>query len=59
MKKIKDILKQCNVVSVIGDDDRLVAGLTFDSRKCSSDVAFFAIKGTQVDGHEFIKKSNF
>lgn len=57
MKKIKDILKQCNVVSVIGDDDRLVAGLTFDSRKCSSDVAFFAIKGTQVDGHEFITKS--
>ncbi len=57
MKKIKDILKQCKVIEVIGDDARLVSGLTFDSRKCSDGMAFFAIRGTQVDGHEYIAKA--
>ena len=44
-------------MEVVGNDDKLVAGLTFDSRKCSDDVAFFALKGTQVDGHDFIDKA--
>ena len=57
MKKINDILRQCKVIEVVGNDDKLVAGLTFDSRKCSDDVAFFALKGTQVDGHDFIDKA--
>ena len=57
MKKINDILQQCNVIKMIGNDDRQISGLTFDSRKCSDDVAFFAIKGTQVDGHDFIAKA--
>ena len=57
MKKINDILRQCKVMEVVGNDDKLVAGLTFDSRKCSDDVAFFALKGTQVDGHDFINKA--
>ena len=56
MKKINDILKKCKVTEVVGKDDRTVAGLAFDSRKCSEDVAFFALKGTQVDGHDFIGK---
>ena len=57
MKNINDILKNCKVTEVIGKDDRLVASLAFDSRKCSDDVAFFALKGTQVDGHDFIGKA--
>ena len=57
MKKINDILRRCKINEVVGSDDRQVAALTFDSRKCSEDVAFFAIKGTQVDGHDFIGKA--
>ena len=57
MKNINDILKNCRVTEVIGSEDRLVASLAFDSRKCSDDVAFFALKGTQVDGHDFIGKA--
>ena len=57
MKRINDILKKCKITEVIGRDDRLVAGLAFDSRKCSDEVAFFALKGTQVDGHDFIGKA--
>jgi len=57
MRKIKDILKACKIVEVVGDDNRAVSGLAFDSRKCSSEMAFFAIKGTQVDGHDYIEKA--
>ncbi len=56
MRKINDILKQCDIKEIIGDDNRLVSGLAFDSRKCTEGMAFFAIRGTQVDGHEFIAK---
>lgn len=57
MKKIKDILRRCVIVEVLGRDDRCVDSLTFDSRKCSESVAFFALKGTQVDGHDYIDKA--
>ena len=57
MKRINDILKVCIVTEVIGRDDRSVNGLTFDSRKCADGIAFFALKGTQVDGHDYIDKA--
>lgn len=57
MRRINDILKSCPVSEVVGDKDRMVENLTFDSRKSSESVAFFAIKGTQVDGHDFIGKA--
>lgn len=57
MRKINDILKDCVIVEVVGRDDRSVENLTFDSRKCREDVAFFALKGTQVDGHDYIDKA--
>lgn len=57
MRRINDILKSCPVSEVVGDKDRMVEDLTFDSRKSSENVAFFAIKGTQVDGHDFIGKA--
>lgn len=56
MRNINDILKQCKVIEVVGDGNQIVSGLAFDSRKCSDEMAFFAIKGTQVDGHDFIDK---
>lgn len=56
MRNINDILKQCNVLEIAGDSNMTVSGLAFDSRKCSDGMAFFAIKGTQVDGHDFIDK---
>ena len=57
MKKINDILKRCNVIEIVGRDDRTVSSLIFDSRKASENVAFFAVRGTQVDGHDYISKS--
>ena len=57
MKRISDILKKCNVIEVVGRDDRMVSGLVFDSRKSTDEVAFFAVRGTQVDGHDYIAKA--
>jgi len=41
--------------SVIGNDQS-IEFLCFDSRKASQGALFFAIKGTQVDGHSFLSK---
>ena len=31
--------------------------LQFDSRKCGEGSVFFAVRGTQVDGHDYIGKA--
>ena len=31
--------------------------LQFDSRKCTDGSVFFAVRGTQVDGHDYIAKA--
>ena len=31
--------------------------LQFDSRKCTEGSVFFAVRGTQVDGHDYIEKA--
>lgn len=54
MKVLKDILYKVSLTSTIGDMDRQVSGIVFDSRKVEANSAFVAIAGTQVDGHEFI-----
>lgn len=40
-----------------GDPDVLVNSVQFDSRKVGPGSVFFAIPGTQVDGHKFISKA--
>lgn len=54
MKVLKDILYKVSLTSTIGDMDRGVSSIVFDSRKVEPQCAFIAIAGTQVDGHEFI-----
>lgn len=55
--KINEILRNCNVVKTVGTADREVTMLAFDSRKCVKDSMFFAVRGTQVDGHDYIAKA--
>lgn len=54
MKVLKDILYKVSLTSTIGDMDREVSTIVFDSRKVEPRSVFVAIAGTQVDGHEFI-----
>ena len=52
--KLKDILTNCNLLEIVGEKDVDVIDITFDSRKVGQGTLFFAVKGTQVDGHDYI-----
>ena len=55
--KLKDILTNCNLKDIVGEKDRDIIGIAFDSRKATEGTLFFAVKGTQVDGHDYIDKA--
>ena len=52
--KLKDILTNCNLLEIVGEKDVDVVDIAFDSRKVAPGTLFFAVKGTQVDGHDYI-----
>jgi UDP-N-acetylmuramyl tripeptide synthase len=56
-KKIKEILANCNLMDIIGNADLNIDKVTFDSREVAEGSMFFAVKGTQVDGHDYIEKA--
>jgi UDP-N-acetylmuramoyl-L-alanyl-D-glutamate--2,6-diaminopimelate ligase len=55
MKTLKDILSGVTVLSKNGSVDVNINAIVFDSRKAIENTAFLAIKGTTVDGHDFIE----
>jgi len=54
---LKDILYKVSLEKVVGNTTVAFRELQFDSRKVGLDDVFIAIKGTQSDGHQFIKKA--
>ena len=54
---LKDILYKVSLEKVVGNTALAFRELQFDSRKVGLDDVFIAIKGTQSDGHQFIKKA--
>ncbi len=54
MKTVKELIASLSAVQVIGNLDATVRALTSDSRKAGADVLFAALKGTKVDGHDFV-----
>jgi UDP-N-acetylmuramoyl-L-alanyl-D-glutamate--2,6-diaminopimelate ligase len=57
MKLLRDILYKVRLESVKGNTDIPVQSVTFDSRQVSKGTLFVAVKGTQVDGHQFIQQA--
>ncbi len=57
MVNLRDILYKANIQEVRGNTNKEVSGIAFDSREVKDDTVFFAVKGTQVDGHQFIEKA--
>ncbi len=57
MKKLKEILFKVNISSVYGNTDIDISKITFDSRKATKNSLFVAIKGHNIDGHDYINKS--
>ena len=57
MKRLSDLLERIRPLKVVGSADREVEALSFDSREVGEGYCFFAVRGTQVDGHNFIAKA--
>ncbi|AGC75929.1 UDP-N-acetylmuramoylalanyl-D-glutamate--2, 6-diaminopimelate ligase [Nonlabens dokdonensis DSW-6] len=54
---LKDILYKVSLDIVIGATDVAINQIQFDSRAIEKGDAFVALKGTAVDGHEYIEKA--
>ena len=57
MKQLKDILSTVQPLQVTGDTSVSITGLCIDSRKAGQGSLFIAVKGTQLDGHQYIDKA--
>ena len=53
---LEEILNRCNVISIYGPKNPKIESIVFDSRKAKENTVFIAIKGTQVDGHQYINQ---
>ena len=57
MTLLKDILYRVGLEQVIGSTAVAVRNVVFDSRNVALNDVFVALKGTVVDGHQFIKQA--
>ena len=55
--KLNELLKNVEVLNVLGDTEKEIAGVNIDSRRIEAGHLFVAIPGTQTDGHKFIPKA--
>lgn len=55
--RLKELLKNVEVLNVIGDVEVDIMGVNIDSRRVKAGHLFVAIPGTQTDGHKFIPKA--
>ena len=55
MMILSKILKDIKIISFTGERETVISGVVFDSRKVTDGSLFVAVRGTKVDGHEFIK----
>lgn len=55
--KVKEILVNCNLLEIVGNKDLDISSISFDSRTVENGTLFFAVRGTQVDGHNYIGKA--
>lgn len=57
MTELYKIIENCSILKVIGNVQIWVNSLQFDSRKVQKNDLFFAVRGTTVDGHDYIDKA--
>lgn len=57
MAELKDILYKVTINAVVGSTSVNVNAIHFDSRQVKKGDVFVAIKGTMVDGHDYIDKA--
>jgi len=54
---LKDILYKASISAVSGDTSQAVTGIASDSREVQKGNLFVAVKGTQVDGHDYVESA--
>ena len=54
---LKTLIQFIKPQKILGPNEGQVSQIIFDSRKANAHSLFVAVKGTQVDGHEFIDKA--
>src|SRR6266581_6334817 len=52
--KLDELLKGCSLRAAAGDLGVEILGLAYDSRRVRPGDAFFAIRGTRMDGNRFV-----
>ena len=57
MKQLKDILFGVQIEAIQGSTAKTINAIQFDSRQVGEADLFVAVKGEQVDGHDFIEKA--
>ena len=55
--KLNEVLKNIHPIKIVGDAEVEITGVNIDSRRIKASHLFIAMKGTQVDGHQFIAKA--
>lgn len=55
--KLSQLINDCKPLRIVGDADREIKSVQIDSRKIHEGDAFVALRGTQVDGHDYIEKA--
>ena len=53
--KLSELIQDLHPLQVIGDAEKEITGIAFDSRKVEQGYLFVAQCGTSVDGHQFIQ----
>ena len=55
-RDLQDILYKAGAKQITGKISRKITSICMDSRNAEKDCLFVAVKGTRVDGHDFIDK---
>ncbi len=55
--KLTELISRINPTDIVGSTDVEICGINIDSRRIADGHLFVAMRGTQVDGHQFIDKA--
>ncbi|MBR5333037.1 MAG: UDP-N-acetylmuramoyl-L-alanyl-D-glutamate--2,6-diaminopimelate ligase [Muribaculaceae bacterium] len=58
MKQLAHLLEAINIVKIVGDINRQVGDIVSDSRKAVDSSMFVAVRGVNVDSHQYIPQLN-
>ncbi len=57
MKNLAEILVNCEAIDVIGSTDVKITAISFNSKDVIKGGLFVAVKGSKVDGHNYIEQA--